>query len=120
MGQVKSLLRLNHNKSKREIKILSAGPVLPDAPPQLPRLKISLSTAAEFEEMYGKTKPNSCPRIYLFGDSLTDRAFFESDNGFGWKLKEYYDERVEVVNRGMPPFIFSCWNDLLLVLSGNL
>lgn len=50
--------------------------------------------------MYGEATANPFPRIYLFGDSLTDRAFFESNNGFGWRLQEYYDGRVEVVNRG--------------------
>ncbi|EEH22704.1 hypothetical protein PABG_04915 [Paracoccidioides brasiliensis Pb03] len=50
--------------------------------------------------MIKETKPNDYPRIYLFGDSLTERARYESDNGFAWKLGEYYDRRVEVVNAG--------------------
>ncbi|PGH14119.1 hypothetical protein AJ79_03236 [Helicocarpus griseus UAMH5409] len=45
--------------------------------------------------------PKDHPRIYLFGDSLTERACFESDNGFAWKLEEYYEGRVEVVNEGV-------------------
>ncbi|KAK2766937.1 hypothetical protein FQN54_006252 [Arachnomyces sp. PD_36] len=56
------------------------------------------------EEMYGEATQNSFPRMYLFGDSLTDRAFFQSDNGFGWKLREYYDGRVEVCNCGVSGF----------------
>lgn len=44
--------------------------------------------------------PNDFPRIYLFGDSLTERGFNESDCGFGWKLGQYYEDRVEVVNEG--------------------
>ncbi|KAK2792726.1 hypothetical protein FQN52_002788 [Onygenales sp. PD_12] len=47
-----------------------------------------------------KSTPDDFPRIYLFGDSLTDRAFYERDCGFGWKLGQYYDGRVEVVNQG--------------------
>jgi hypothetical protein len=43
---------------------------------------------------------NDYPRIYLFGDSLTERAFFAETKGFGWWLREYYADRVEVVNRG--------------------
>lgn len=35
----------------------------------------------------GDRKPKHWPRIYLFGDSLTEKAFFESDGGFGWKLE---------------------------------
>ncbi|KAG5290937.1 hypothetical protein I7I50_00840 [Histoplasma capsulatum G186AR] len=43
---------------------------------------------------------NDYPRIYLFGDSLTERACYEGDNGFAWKLEQYYDGRVDVVNEG--------------------
>jgi hypothetical protein len=44
--------------------------------------------------------PKDFPRIFLFGDSLTDRAFFEQNCGFGWKLREYYANRIEVINEG--------------------
>jgi hypothetical protein len=44
--------------------------------------------------------PKDYPRIYLFGDSLTDRAFFEQNNGFGWRLRDYYANRVDVINEG--------------------
>ncbi|KAI1916608.1 hypothetical protein LOZ61_000876 [Ophidiomyces ophidiicola] len=44
--------------------------------------------------------PNNYPRIYLFGDSLTERAFEEHDSGFGWMLAQYYKDRVEIVNEG--------------------
>ena len=47
-----------------------------------------------------QTVPRDYPRIYLFGDSLTERAFYEQDSGFGWKLREYYADRVHVVNSG--------------------
>lgn len=63
-------------------------------------MDLSTVTGMEEETLYGEAKRNTFPRIYLFGDSLTDRAFFESDNGFGWRLQEYYEGRVEVVNRG--------------------
>ncbi|KAL9114439.1 MAG: hypothetical protein Q9227_001520 [Pyrenula ochraceoflavens] len=45
-------------------------------------------------------KPPNWPRIYLFGDSLTEWSFFEHDAGFGDRLTKYYDGRAEVVNRG--------------------
>ncbi|KLJ10277.1 hypothetical protein EMPG_14337 [Blastomyces silverae] len=51
--------------------------------------------------MTKSSTPNDYPRIYLFGDSLTERAGYESDNGFAWKLEEYYDGRVEIVNEGV-------------------
>jgi hypothetical protein len=45
--------------------------------------------------------PDVVPRIYLFGDSLTERAFYEQTRGFGARLREYYEGRaVGVVNRG--------------------
>lgn len=44
--------------------------------------------------------PKDYPRIYLFGDSLTEQAFCEQNCGFGWKLREYYADRVDVVNEG--------------------
>ncbi|EZF36429.1 GDSL esterase/lipase [Trichophyton mentagrophytes] len=47
-----------------------------------------------------KVTPNDYPRIYLFGDSLTERGFFPQDVGFGWQLQKYYADRVEVVNEG--------------------
>ncbi|KAM5429953.1 hypothetical protein McanCB49686_005802 [Microsporum canis] len=47
-----------------------------------------------------KVTPNDYPRIYLFGDSLTERGFYAQDTGFGWQLQKYYDDRVEVVNEG--------------------
>ncbi|PGH36990.1 hypothetical protein GX50_00226 [[Emmonsia] crescens] len=60
--------------------------------------------------MTKSSTPNDYPRIYLFGDSLTERACYGSDNGFAWKLEEYYDGRVEVVNEGA--------NDACLTPSG--
>jgi hypothetical protein len=120
MGQIKSRLQRPISKFKKQkpiiedVKIAPSEPITTDAPPQLPQLRMPLSTVTGIEEMYGETTPDSFPRIYLFGDSLTDRAFFESDNGFGWKLREYYDGRVEVVNRGeffsllfFPPLVTS-------------
>lgn len=47
-----------------------------------------------------KALPKDYPRIFLFGDSLTELAFNEDDCGFGWKLGQYYADRVEVVNEG--------------------
>ncbi|KAL2374598.1 hypothetical protein RJZ57_000926 [Blastomyces gilchristii] len=60
--------------------------------------------------MTKSSTPNDYPRIYLFGDSLTERACYESNNGFAWKLEEYYHGRVEIVNEGA--------NDACLLSSG--
>ena len=57
------------------------------------------SSVSEFDN--GSKYPKDYPRIYLFGDSLTERGFYEQDCGFGWKLRQYYADRVEVVNEGM-------------------
>ncbi|PGH00290.1 hypothetical protein GX51_05894 [Blastomyces parvus] len=51
--------------------------------------------------MTRSSTPKDYPRIYLFGDSLTERACYESDNGFARKLEEYYDGRVEIINEGI-------------------
>lgn len=58
--------------------------------------------------MTKSSTPNDYPRIYLFGDSLTERACYGSDNGFAWKLEEYYDGRVEVVNEGVCVCVCVC------------
>lgn len=55
--------------------------------------------------MTKRSTSNDYPRIYLFGDSLTERACYEGDNGFAWKLEQYYDGRVDVVNEG----VYSCF-----------
>ncbi|EDN06058.1 predicted protein [Histoplasma mississippiense (nom. inval.)] len=60
--------------------------------------------------MTKRSTSNDYPRIYLFGDSLTERACYEGDNGFAWKLEQYYDGRVDVVNEGA--------NDACLLSSG--
>ncbi|KMU87917.1 hypothetical protein CIHG_05684 [Coccidioides immitis H538.4] len=44
--------------------------------------------------------PDDYPRVYLFGDSLTEWGCSELDSGFGWRLEQYYKDRVEVVNEG--------------------
>ncbi|PGH26984.1 hypothetical protein AJ80_01368 [Polytolypa hystricis UAMH7299] len=59
-----------------------------------------LTSLAEFDDPGPDETAPDYPRIYLFGDSLTERGFFEQNNGFGWKLGKYYEDRVEVVNRG--------------------
>lgn len=60
---------------------------------------MSWSSLSKFDN--GSKYPKDYPRIYLFGDSLTDRGFYEYDCGFGWKLQQYYADRVEVVNEGL-------------------
>ncbi|OJD12783.1 hypothetical protein AJ78_06681 [Emergomyces pasteurianus Ep9510] len=57
--------------------------------------------------MTKSSTPKDYPRIYLFGDSLTERACYESDNGFAWKLEQYYEGRVEVVNNGFASNLIS-------------
>lgn len=60
-------------------------------------------SGSSIEDFGGNTKkkyPKNYPRAYLFGDSLTDRGFHEQDCGFGWKIGQYYADRVEVVNEG--------------------
>ncbi|KAK2843921.1 hypothetical protein FQN49_005940 [Arthroderma sp. PD_2] len=59
-----------------------------------------------------KVTPNEFPRIYLFGDSLTERGFYAQDTGFGWQLQRYYEDRVEVINEGA--------NDACLSMGGTL
>jgi len=48
-----------------------------------------------------KSMPGQWPRIYLFGDSLTERAVYNQTGGFGVMLTDYYEGRgVGVLNRG--------------------
>src|SRR6266536_2381589 len=48
-----------------------------------------------------KSMPGQWPRIYLFGDSLTERAFYNQTGGFGVMLRDYYEGKgVGVLNRG--------------------
>ena len=47
--------------------------------------------------MTGKEK---LPQIVLFGDSLTQWGFEESNGGFGWVLKDKYAGKAEIVNEG--------------------
>jgi isoamyl acetate esterase len=55
---------------------------------------------ADFDSVE-KSMANDLPRIYLFGDSLTERAFYEQERGFGSHLRRYYEgRRVGIVNRG--------------------
>ena len=49
----------------------------------------------------GSPQNHGCPKIYLFGDSLTGRAFEAETRGFGKALTDYYTGRAEVVNRGV-------------------
>lgn len=64
-----------------------------------------------------KVTPNDYPRIYLFGDSLTERGFFPQDVGFGWQLQKYYADRVEVVNEGRRKFILNILSYFFLHLN---
>ncbi|OAL67872.1 hypothetical protein A7C99_1004 [Trichophyton rubrum] len=61
-----------------------------------------------------KVTPNDYPRIYLFGDSLTERGFFSQDVGFGWQLQKYYADRVEVVNEGYSGSLRRQFNEYLM------
>ncbi len=62
---------------------------------------MAFASLGDFDNLYRKPPTaNDYPRIYLFGDSLTERAFLAGSKGFGWWLREYYADRVEVVNRG--------------------
>jgi len=48
----------------------------------------------------GSTKSKQLPQIVLFGDSLTQYAFEEEDQGSGWYLQDWYKGKVEIVNEG--------------------
>ncbi len=39
------------------------------------------------------------PKVYIFGDSLTERSF-EAATGFGKVLTDYYAGRADAINRG--------------------
>ncbi|KAL2000048.1 hypothetical protein VTN02DRAFT_3630 [Thermoascus thermophilus] len=54
---------------------------------------------SEYGELHGERRVDDYPRFYFFGDSLTDRAFKEDEQGFGWLLRKQYEEKVEIVNR---------------------
>ncbi|WEW60950.1 hypothetical protein PRK78_006438 [Emydomyces testavorans] len=59
-------------------------------------------TDSSLEDLPSTTHPtpDDYPRIYLFGDSLTEWGFSGKNCGFGWRLQQYYKNRVEVVNEG--------------------
>ena len=45
--------------------------------------------------MYAQT-----PQFILFGNSLTEWAFDEHNEGFGWYIEQKYGERVQVQCEG--------------------
>lgn len=49
-------------------------------------------------------KPDVYPKIYLFGDSLTERSF-EAETGFGKVLTDYYAGKAQVMDIGERPHL---------------
>jgi lysophospholipase L1-like esterase len=41
------------------------------------------------------------PQFILFGDSLTEWAFDEHNEGFGWNLEQKYEAKVQVHCEGI-------------------
>ena len=45
------------------------------------------------------------PQFILFGDSLTEWAFDEHNEGFGWYFEQKYGEKVQVQCEGTQPLV---------------
>jgi hypothetical protein len=76
----------------------------------LARPSLPYWTHSEFWELHGRCEVNNYPRFYFFGDTLTDRGFWDDELGFGTLLREKYKGKVEIVNRVRVIYpVFRCW-----------
>ncbi|KAF2239935.1 SGNH hydrolase [Viridothelium virens] len=51
--------------------------------------------------------PSSTNTIILFGNSITEWSFEQSNNGFGYQLEQYYMGKAQVCNRGVAGYTSS-------------